>query len=423
MTTYLESAGVKDIVGTIILNDGFNSNLKKDLNQVGAFSDPIALPLYPFVNEKFVYGTVPNIDHIVTDTSGGGNVSIANGLITLSTGAAINRTAYFRTRRPVIYSAGIGCHARFTVILSATGTGKYREWGVGTLAATGAKPSSAIYFKDNAGAFSLNVRKANSDILTVNRANWIDKLDGTGASGLNLANFTTGAPLEIVWPYLGFGDVYFYLIESGVKHLIATIHVTGVLTTPFIENPTLYPYGFVENTTANTDTTLSFGSIGGLLEFDFSKAVGVNYDTSLVSKAAITTETPILSIYNPLNAFGGTNNNGIVLKLTSYTASSDGTGSANCDLQFYLHSSAVTGGSYADLLANRSVIQVNTAPTSFSTANQRRVHAHSLDRPTSAVVDTNFKNILIYPGEYLTVTGTSGTAFTGVVSLGFQEFQ
>lgn len=295
--------------------------LKKGLNQVGAFADPIALPLYPFVNEKFVYGTAPNIDHIVSDTSGGGSVAIANGLITLSTGAAINRTASFRTRRPVLYSAGMGCHARLTVILSATGTGKYREWGVGTLAAASSKPSSAIYFKDNAGVFSLNVRKANADILTVNRADWIDKLDGTGASGLNLADFTTGAPLEIVWPYLGFGDAYFYLIASGVKYLIATIHVASKLTTPFVENPTLYPYGFVENATANTNTTLSFASIGGLLEFDFSKAVGVNYDTPLVSKSSITTETPI------------------------------------------------------------------------------------------------------YPGEYLTVTGTSGTAFTGVVSLGFQEFQ
>lgn len=389
----------------------------------GAFADQIRVGLHSAINEKFVYGSAVNPDHIIKDESGGGTVTHSNGMLMLQTGAATNKKCYFRTRRPLIYVAGTGNHCRFTPIINATGAGKYRECGVGTIAINGNKPDNAICFIDNGGVISFAIRKNGNITVSVPYANWYDKLDGTGLSELSTSGFQHGIPIEIIYPYLGFGDIYIYVIAKNKRFLVTTIQYASLYDSPFIGNPTLYPYGYVENTTANTNTTLAIGSIGGLMEADFKNIIGINYDTDLVSKANITTETPILSIHNPPNAFGGTNNNGIILKLSGYSISSDGTGSNDCQFRFYIHNNPVTGGSYADVLTGRSVYQVNNAPTSFNTANQRRVHTRTLDRPSSTYDDITNKGIYLYPNEYLTVTGSSASAFTGVVSLGIEEFQ
>ena len=166
-----------------------------------------------------------------------------NASIILSTNSQ-NSYAIRQTISRFPYQPGKSQYALFTGVMTPE-TGIIKRYGLFTsLTAAPYTPNVGLYFEASSGAVSVWINNANggSSITpsqSATRSNWnIDKLDGTGKSGVNL-QFDKAQIFLIDYEWLGIGRVRFGFVVDGKIYYCHEFNNANVVTAPYIFTPNL----------------------------------------------------------------------------------------------------------------------------------------------------------------------------------------
>lgn len=245
----------------------------------------------------------------------------------------------------------------------------------------------------------------------------IDRLDGTGASGMTLDR-TKGNVWELHVPYLGYGDITAFVMYQGHYHLFDIVEYANLNTVPSLSNPSLALTIYCENTTNNTARTVKCGSMFAGLSGTGTIDLGVR-KSARNTKTGISTETSILSIRNN-RTFQGRLNHGR-LKIASISIATEGAGSNVVEI--FARKNAVTGSpSWTEIEAGVSCASrdaagtVNTAKIPYPQFTEARN-----SQQTFVVSDDN--PMYLDPEETLTISALSASSVAVTVCVNFVELK
>jgi hypothetical protein len=381
-----------------------------DPSSMSAFGTLESSELTPVVQLDFVYGintqtglgTVANAGTVDTDTS----------RLRLQSGVNAAGSAIFNSRRIAKYRPGQGVTARFTGAFT-TGVVSSRQFvGLGNA-------NDGYFFGFDDASFGIAYR--NGGVTTnIAQTAWNgDVCDGTGASGFNL-NPTFGNVFMVKYPFLGYGNIGFYVLNPATSRWIPchTIRYPNTTAAVQLANPNLFFWAESINTGATSNKTLFVGSAGVFLSGPRS-FIGNPKWASDNSKNAITAETNLFSIRNATTFNGVTNRSLIRLNSISIAASN----AANTVATVILRIGATVGGVPAftptsgstvnngvTITSGNSVASVDVAGTTTSAGTY--IFNINAAGNTSSFLDLTALEIFIAPGETLTVSGKSTSSAT-----------
>lgn len=166
--------------------------------------------------------------------------------------------------------------------------------------------NNGIYFEYSNGAISVNLK--NDSITSISQSSWnIDKMNGSGTSGLNL-DFTKTQLFVVDMEWLGVGRVRYGFYAYGRIHYCHQITNINILTSPYTNNINL-PICYSLHSTNSSDGSGTIRQIcstviseGGYNPLGRPFSVSNSQENVDSPVTVSTTETPLLAICG-----GGTN--------------------------------------------------------------------------------------------------------------------
>lgn len=381
--------------------------------------------LTPVFQADFVNGLNSQLWQTPVASGTGAAVDTDAARLRLQSGTANNGYAYILTRRPLVYRAGQGMVGRFTPIFATPQANSLQLWGVGAL--SGGTPYDGYFYGFNGLSFGIAHYNRGSAVWYPQASAWVDKVDGSAGSSFNW-NKGYGVPVQVKWPYLGYGDIGFWAQNPAYGSWVLNylIQYANTSAQTQLSNPRLYWMGFVQNSGNTTNLTMYCGSVGVFISGQRSYVGNPNW-TAFNNKSGITTETNILALRNA-TTYNGTANRGLI-RLKSVTISSSGTAGI-CTFQIKINPTlggtpayAPKSGSTADngvtVTAGNSIASVDTAGTTLTGGTD--VWSATMDNPNTQVIDIENENIFVAPGEIASVSGLSSNSSQLGVSLNWSE--
>ena len=391
--------------------------------------------------------SAPSASGTLTKSSGTGDATIAYSAYTTASGVVFGSGAtvdtdssrlrlqcgtnsagyaYIQTRRPVRYRAGQGTNARFTPLFTAGAANNIQVWGMFSIS------SNTLYdgygFGYNGTSFGIVHYIRGTPTWYTRASDWNgDKVDGSAGSTFTW-DPTKGTPVMIKYPFLGYGDIFFYVQNpsSGAWILVHTIRYANTLATTQLANPSLRFTGFTLNSGNTTNKTMYCASVGMFVSGTRSYAGNPRWGMDS-NKASITTENNIISIKNCTTYNGVTNRGLIRLSFLSF-----GSSAANGIAVIRFKSGVTLGGTPAFAAVNgttsnngdtitsgNSIASYDTAGTTV--AGGVYIGGVSVDNPGSMAIDLERYDLFIGPGEILTISGFSTISSSIGVSLNWSE--
>jgi hypothetical protein len=346
------------------------------------------------ISLQFQYGIPPTT---TAYTQGGGTVTAASSVATLSTAASTNSIAQLQTNNTIVYHPGHEAYAYFTVAFT------------GSFTATSSQFIGPIDYSDgfavgfDGTTFGVTYRSNATNIFTPQSSFNGDKLDGTGASGftynpafLNVFRITyTGACASVAT---------FQIMNSfGTWITFHTMNFLNTLSTPAITQPFLPITARVENLTGTSVLSLKTVSWnGGIVgnpnnssyryfqNFQTAKTVGASATFICVLRNKTVFNNKANKIQVTILGFGGGNN--LVDSEPSVIS--------------LVKNATLSGTSFSDISSGSSVMEISTTG-SFS--GGRTVWVNPSIRVANAsslqLFPNNTYSIILLPGETLTISG------------------
>ncbi|WP_010291790.1 hypothetical protein [Clostridium senegalense] len=383
-----------------------NGNLLTQLSNTDGTNNPYSVPLTAFNDLRTIILTPMagwtfnyniNSDYIITTTANGGTATQGDSMAILSTSTANNGSARIATRKVLRYSPGLGALARFTAAFTAGVNNSQQIIGLGD-------DTDGFYFGYNGTNFSI-LRIQNGTSNWTSQANWnVDTMDGTGPSGMTL-DPTKGNVYTIQFQWLGFGIINYYVTSTttGQPILVHRIEYPNTAIVPSVYNPSFPLTAKVVNNGNTSNVVLKTPSAMAFCEGDgYSQAIITRNSISSSTGSLIPTQLNVLTLLNTSTFVGKTNRTRIRLDFVS--TSIQGTG----DVRFDLIRNGTFGLplTYTSINANTSVIQYSTTQTSVTGGLQ--IFTFEVPANSGSQLFLNSLNILLAPGETLSLRATSG---------------
>lgn len=204
-----------------------------------------------------------------------------------------------------------------------------------------------------------------SDAVRIERAAWLDPLDGSGPSTINY-NFERSTILAIDFQYLGVGRVRVGFDINGVIVPVAAFNNAGVRNTVYMASGCLPVRMEVENTGV-TSAAMYLDHICSAVasEGGFQGAIGKQFSGPLAAATPLTTNArrPIFSLRAKTTGPNGVRNIGLIIPLNVAVLV---TGSSPILWELVKNPASLTGASFADYDANNSIAQVDRAATALT---------------------------------------------------------
>jgi len=232
------------------------------------------------------------------------------------------------------------------------------------------------------------------------------------------------------YPFLGAGDVHFYVQDSTTGRMIHahTIQYANTSQSLEITVPSMRFFAQAKNSGNTTNLTIFVGS-AGIFVCGTRAFLGPRYALDN-SKAAVTAETSILSIRNA-TTFNGVANTALARIVGLYHGHDGGNGVGT----FRLRRGATVGGVPAFTPINGSTadngvtITSGQSPISFDVAGTTSTGAASTSVLTGAtsrnegtgIVPVDDADLWILPGETWTLAMTCGASATAYAGLAWMD--
>jgi hypothetical protein len=389
-----------------------------DSSNMSAFGTLEVGELTPVIQGDFVYGI--NTQLGVTTSANSATIDTNAGRLRLQSGTNSAGSATFNSRKIARYRAGQGLTARFTAVFSTPAASSLQVVGAGT---TG----DGYFFGYNGTAFGISRRSGGADNWTAQTAWNVDKCDGTGGSSFTW-NKQLGNVMMIKYPYLGYGDIQFYVQNpvTGRWILCHVIQYANSSASVQIANPSLFFFADVTNAGNTTNLILYCGSYGIFLNGHREFVACPRWATDN-NKATITAETNIFSLRNA-TTYNGVVNRGM-LRLQSVSLGSDTTGQV---ITMRIRLAATVGGapSFAPIsgtsadggitiTAGNSVASIDTAGTTATAGTM--IYNITAGSPCNQIVDLTPFDLFVAPGEIITFSGVATAASRISVAVNWAE--
>lgn len=414
---------------------GFRNNGAGDLgveiggSNVSAFGDIRVVEMTPLFQYDFVYQSTVNPQLMIHTTANTGVVDTSSSRLRLQTGVNAAGSAIHQSAKIARYRAGQGNLARFTYAWETGGVANSKQIvGMANVSA-GQTAIDGYFFGYDNTSFGICHRLNGSDVWTP-QASWNgDRCDGSGGllnmSGFNWTNALrqNGIPMMIQYPYLGYGDIFFYVQHPLTGRWINVHTIRYGATSPLVQlsNPGLNFFAQAINS-GNTSNIVGYiGSVGVFLSGK-REFTGPEYGwDNRVANTGANVEYPIFTIRN-CTSFNGVPNRGMI-RLRSLSFSADG---ANTDCRLRLrHNATLTGATFAravngtssnnglTITAGQSMTSIDIAatavaafPTDASDVRFNSVGARNTDKE----IDLSSRDIYVLPGNSLSFCMTSTLA-------------
>ena len=255
----------------------------------------VGLPV-SLLDSKFLYDKQPQFYDEVVNI--GASTFVPNdSLITMSTsgdGGFVIRQTTSRFN----YQPGKSILCIYTFVAAPETNIIKRIGSFQSLSAAPYTPTDGLYLEVGSNGPSFNIIKTKGTLnsLTVPQSAWnIDKLDGTGASGLSI-DFTKGQILAIDFEWLGLGRVRFGFFLQGKLYYAHQVTNFNALQAPYMTSPNQPVRYEIRQSGAGSGTMKQICST--VIEEGRDEILGVAVTASL--SAAVTVQdnimTPILAL-------------------------------------------------------------------------------------------------------------------------------
>lgn len=384
---------------------------------LGPFGDLEVMELTPVCHLSFVTGTRSQL--LTTSTANSATVDTNAGRLRLQSGTNSAGSAIAYSARPVSYRPGQGVVARFTALFTAGAADSIQIAGMGN-------SSDGYFFGYNGATFGISRRQGGTHTWVAQAAWNGDVCDGNGASGFDL-DPSKGVPLMIKYPFLGYGNIRFYVQNPATSLwiLVHTIRYANSSADLQIDNPCLSFYAQSINAGAVSNQTLLIGSVGVFIDGP-RVFLGPQFSTDN-SKASITTETNVLTLRSATTVNGATNRGLIrVRQISVFTDANSGNATFRLRKNTTLGgtpSFAAISGTTADagvtLTSAQSVASRDTAGT--TTTGGDVIWTVVVFNDSTGIIDLTSQDIWIAPGETLTISGTATASATLGAAINWSE--
>jgi len=386
-------------------------------SNVSAFGDMVVVNNTPVVQLDFVYGINTQTGTTSINTTGVADTNTKR--LRLQSGVGAAGAATFTSIRIARYRAGQGMMARFTGVWTNNAANSTQVVGVGS-AGTG------YFFGYNGTAFGLSRRIGGTDNWTAQTAWNGDQCNGTGASGFNW-NKTFGNVMMIRYPYLGYGDITFWVQNqaTGAWILCHTIQYTNTTASVQVDNPSMPFYANVTNDGSTTNLLMYVGSVGIFLSGN-REYLGAQFATDSL-KNTITAETNLLNIRN-CTTYNTVTNTGLIRLRSLSCATDNGNGLATIRLKtgvtiggtpIYAPINGTTADNGVTITAGNSIVSADVAGTGVTGGTT--IFNVCLTRNSNFSIDLTPFNLFLSPTQILTVTGFSVASASIQVALNWNE--
>jgi hypothetical protein len=256
-----------------------------------------------------------------------------------------------------------------------------------------------------------------------------DKVNGSAGSSFTY-DPTLGTPAMIKYPYLGYGDIEFFLQNpsNGKWVLVHLIQYANTTANTQISNPSLSFYGRFENL-GNTSNLIGYcGSIGILLSGVRSFIGNPKWAMDRV-RTTVTAEVPLLSIRNA-TTYNGVPNRGLIRLNTLSVASSVSTAIATFRLKIgatvggtpvFTPISGTTANSGVTITNGNSIASFDVAATTYTAGTGTYIYNLSSGSSGGLISELTPNDVFIAPGEILYITGACTNSSTLGVSCNWTE--
>lgn len=379
----------------------------------------------PVFQGDFVYGLNTQMWKTAVTSGTGATVDTNASRLRVQSGTGSTGYAYIQSRVPSRYRAGQGTLLRYTPIFSTGIANNVQIMGMFSIASNAPYDGYGVGY--NGTAFGIVHYVRGTPSWTAQTARNGDKVDGSAGTAFTL-DPTKGTPFMVKYPYLGYGDIFFYVQNpaSGAWVLVHTIRYANTVDTTQLANPTLRFTAFTLNSGNTTNKTLYCGSVGVFVS-GVRSFVGNPRWTTTKNKTGITTETNILTLKNA-TSYNAMTNEGLI-RLGSVSV---GSSAANGTALFRLKINATLGGtpSYATIngttadngvtiTSGNSITTVDVAGTTVTGGTH--IYSIALDNPNSQYIDLTPYDLFVAPGETVTVSGFSSQTSELSVALNWSE--
>jgi hypothetical protein len=403
----------------------FGGEVQFQPSAVSAFGTLETNDLTPVFQGDFVYGLNTQLWNTANVTGTGASVDTNSSRLRIQCGTSSGGYAFVTSKRLLRYRAGQGSVVRMTPIFSTGTANNLQLMGIGTMNVNGT-PLDGYFFGFNGTTFGV-VHYNRSTGTWYNQTAWNgDKcLSGDGSF---VYDPTKGTPAMIKYPYLGFGDIEFFLQnpDDAQWKLVHTVRYANTTNTTQLSNPTMQFLGYSANTGGTVNRTLYCGSVGvfvsGQRSFVGNPQWGIDNN-----KSGITTETNILTLKNA-TTYNGVTNRGLI-RLTSLSVSSSaasGVGAFRIKINAALGGTPVFTAINGSSAGNGVVISSGNSVASYDTAGTTvsggtLVFTIYVDNPDTHFIDLTPYDIFIAPGDTATISGFSSISAQMGVGINWAE--
>jgi hypothetical protein len=390
--------------------EGVDVTAQFDADATGPFGDLLAVTLTPLIQMDFVYGI--NTQTGLTTVVSTGTADTDASRLRLQTGTGATGSAIFQSRKPAKYRPGQGIVARFTAVFTTGVANSTQIKGAGNA-------TDGYFFGYNGVDFGILHRNTSVDTW-VAQASW----NGTPVTW----DTTKGAVCQIKYPYLGYGNITFWVQDSTTSRwtLVHTIRYAGSSAAVQVGNPNLLFYAQVINAGNTSNLTMYCGSVGFFLAGERS-FVGNPKWAADITKTAISAERVMLSLRNATTYNGVLNRS--LIRINGFSCAST-LAAAIATFRFKIN--ATVGGTPAfttingttvdngvTITAGNSVVSFDTAGTTVAAGTY--IYNTTVGSTGGIMEDLTPHNLYIAPGETLTISGACTTASTLGVSINWSE--
>lgn len=371
------------------------------IEHLSAFGELEVVEKTPIISLDFNYAI--NTLFTTTTTANGGSAAASGSMAILQTSAANNGSSKVESKAAVRYIAGTGVFATFTARFTTGVASSRQEACLGD-------DTDGVCWAYSGATFGVILRNGGSDTFTAQTAFNVDRLNGAGASGFTLTPTNLNL-FKVEFGWHGSGPAKYYVFDAlNGRWILAHVIGTGV-TAPRILNPTLPLHLKVINTGNATNLTLASASMGGYREGGPSPAEDAMLSApgAVGDLKSVTTELALVTLRDNATVFSGQTNR-VRVKVTDLVLVGQ-SGTANVTFRVLLNTTLGGAPSFTDFDATTSVAATDVAGTTVTGGRlvyQATVPSNGVG--DNVVIDLTNRNIVLNPGDTVTVTATSSGA-------------